>query len=377
MKMTIEEIRREFGKEFLEYKDNLSYAIKPIVERMATRHFGAIPYKRGFVEELYSVDNVKSDGDICECSVGGDYDTDSEEEEFRENSDKIDYETTLSNVIKEYPDTVVLNIYKGKLSKSVLFNDEFIYYDGTFHINTPNIPERIMKCVEEKGQKPKIRWILRSTRGYIDNKFMEICPKGGIEGNYNDDFYPIDEKVRETIHNDESSIIILHGKPGTGKTSYIRNLISENRDIMFYWVDSSMFNYIDSSEFVDFVTTCKNAVFVLEDSESLLTSRDEEHNPAMQTLLSISDGMLGDSLKLKFICTFNTDLKNIDKAILRKGRMKVKYEFKELETDKVKGIFRKIGIDEKLAKPMTISDAYNYAEDNGNESTSVKKVGFN
>ena len=181
----------------------------------------------------------------------------------------------------------------------------------------------------------------------------------------------------EAIHNDESSIIILHGKPGTGKTSYIRNLISENRDIMFYWVDSSMFNYIDSSEFVDFVTTCKNAVFVLEDSESLLTSRDEEHNPAMQTLLSISDGMLGDSLKLKFICTFNTDLKNIDKAILRKGRMKVKYEFKELETDKVKGIFRKIGIDEKLAKPMTISDAYNYAEDNGNESTSVKKVGFN
>ena len=142
MKMTIEEIRREFGKEFLEYKDNLSYAIKPIVERMATRHFGAIPYKRGFVEELYSVDNVKLDGD---------YDTDSEEEEFRENSDKIDYETTLSNVIKEYPDTVVLNIYKGKLSKSVLFNDEFIYYDGTFHINTPNIPERITKCVEEKG----------------------------------------------------------------------------------------------------------------------------------------------------------------------------------------------------------------------------------
>ena len=377
MKMTIEEIRREFGKEFLEYKDCLSYAIKPIVERMATRHFGVIPYKRDFVEELYNVDNVKLDDDICEPSVGGDYDTDSEEEEFRENSYKIDYETTLSNVIKEYPDTVVLNIYKGKLSKSVLFNDEFIYYDGTFHINTPNISERIMKCVEEKGQKPKIRWILRSARGYIDNKFMEICPKGGIEGNYNDDFYPIDEKVRETIHNDESSIIILHGKPGTGKTSYIRNLISENKDIMFYWVDSSMFNYIDSSEFVDFVTTCKNAVFVLEDSESLLTSRDEEHNPAMQTLLSISDGMLGDSLKLKFICTFNTDLKNIDKAILRKGRMKVKYEFKELETDKVKGIFRKIGIDEKLAKPMTISDAYNYAEDNGNKSTSVKKVGFN
>ena len=136
-----------------------------------------------------------------------------------------------------------------------------------------------------------------------------------------------------------------------------------------------MFNYIDSSEFVEFIATCKNAVLVLEDSESLLASREDKANPAIQSLLSISDGMLGDSLKLKFICTFNTDLCNIDKAILRKGRMKVKYEFKDLETEKVKGIFRKIGIDENLARPMPICDAYNYLEDNCG-TQEKRKIGF-
>ena len=86
--------------------------------------------------------------------------------------------------------------------------------------------------------------------------------------------------------------------------------------------------------------------------------------------------MLGDSLKLKFICTFNTDLHNIDKAILRKGRMKIKYEFKDLTKEKVKEIFKKIGVDESLAKPMPICDVYNYLEDNGNTET-IKKIGFN
>ena len=85
--------------------------------------------------------------------------------------------------------------------------------------------------------------------------------------------------------------------------------------------------------------------------------------------------MLGDSLKLKFICTFNTDLKNIDDAILRKGRLKVKYEFKDLKTNKVKKLFEKLGISLELAKPMPLCDVYNYLEDNGNNPTH-HKIGF-
>ena len=32
----------------------------------------------------------------------------------------------------------------------------------------------------------------------------------------------------------------------------------------------------------------------------------------MSTILNLTDGLLGDGLKLKFICTFNTDINQID-----------------------------------------------------------------
>lgn len=369
MMMTIDEIRKELGDGFMSNEKPMEQCTKNLIEHFATKYFGRIPY----VRDLVLCNSMDETGQYICGEDRMHYDMYDDEDD----SEKIDYDKTFLNILKEYPDSIVLNALPSTMSTSTIFNECFILFDRMLYIDTPNIPDRILKCIENRSMPPKIKWILRSSMGYIDCKFMEICPKGDLKGNYNDDFYAVDKKIRQIIHSDESGIIILHGKPGTGKTSYIRNLIYENTDITFYWVDSTMFSCIDSSEFVNFIKSCKNSVFVLEDSESLLRSRDDGNNPAMQALLSMSDGMLGDSLKLKFICTFNTDLRNIDDAILRKGRMKVKYEFKDLEIDKVRSIFKKIGIDEGKAKPMTLSDVYNYTDDNGNLNTSMKKVGFN
>ena len=145
---------------------------------------------------------------------------------------------------------------------------------------------------------------------------------------------------------------------------------------MFYWIDCSLFKQFTSSEFIDFIRSCKNSVFVVEDAEFLLESRDSAGgNLAMQTLLNISDGMLGDSLHLKFICTFNTEDK-IDPALLRKGRMKVKYEFKPLEVNRVNNLFKKLGIKAVAKEPMPLADVYNYEEDNGTQNEEKKKIGF-
>ena len=374
--LNIEEIRKELGNYALKDEDSISYSIRTFVEKWATNHFGRLPYLNQLTDRIFDKIDPSNIEDYDEDDKLPMYDDDCTTEELREKHQNIDVEKTLINILKAYPETIEYYYRADKIQNAILFNEEFVYCDGVFYMDVPTIPQKMYDCVVEKENKPTIRWILRDSRGSILNKYMEISPKGDIDGNYNDDFYPINDRIQELIHSDESSIMILHGKPGTGKTSYIRDLIAMNPDVKFYWIDSSMFNYIDTSEFIEFIASCKNAVFVLEDSEALLTSRDETHNPAMQSLLSISDGMLGDSLKLKFICTFNTDLHNIDKAILRKGRMKIKYEFKDLTKEKVKEIFKKIGIDESLAKPMPICDVYNYLEDNGNTET-IKKIGFN
>ena len=106
----------------------------------------------------------------------------------------------------------------------------------------------------------------------------------------------------------------------------------------------------------------------------LVQSRDNCQNSLLNTVLNIADGIIGDSLRIKFICTFNTDLTNVDKALLRKGRLKIKYEFKKLTKDKVANLFNKFGIKD-TPKEMALCDIYNYDEVNGGENKRVK-IGF-
>ena len=372
--LELKDIRKELGDIIKADDDCIGYSIHKAVEKFVISHFGRLPYMNQLTDRIFDqIDPTNIDMDEHdELNI---YNSDCGEEEYREKTQSIDINKTLENILEVYPDAICYRFRASKLENAVIFHDEFIYHDGVFYMDTPDIPQKIYDCVVEKEYKPQVRWILRNSRGGIENRYMEIIPKGEIEDNYNDDFKPVHEKISNLIRRDDSCIIILHGKPGTGKSTYIRDLIDTNSDIKFYWIDSSMFDHIDSSEFIEFISTCKNAVFILEDSEEILKSRDNNKNPAMQSLLSISDGMLGDSLKLKFICTFNTDLKNIDPAILRKGRMRIKYEFKDLKKDKVEKLFKKLGINTSQVKEMPLCDVYNFLEDNGNENKRTT-IGF-
>ena len=381
------EIRQKLGEDYLAnlHDENITYSLQRLVERFVTQELGnKLPFMCVLTED-------NQDGDVIEqgessCDMDYDIFSDSrpyydevDQEDFKDKIARVDLNKTLANIVKAYPECVVLDIKSSRqLLSCLIFHDEFVYFNCTFYLSQPKFPQKMLDCRVYTEEKPRIRYVLRDTRGYIDTHYMDITPKGGFEENYNDSLYPVHEKIVDAIHEESSSLIILHGVPGTGKTSYIRHLISENPDIKFYWLDSSLFGYIDTSTFVEFLVSCKNAVFILEDSESLLKSRDEAHNPAMQSLLSISDGMLGDSLKLKFICTFNTDLQAIDKALFRKGRMKVMYEFKPLAKDKVAKLFIKQGLDPEKAEAMPLCDVYNVTNDNGNENLTNKgSIGFN
>jgi hypothetical protein len=54
--------------------------------------------------------------------------------------------------------------------------------------------------------------------------------------------------------------------------------------------------------------------------------------------------LLGESLGIQIIATFNTHISNIDKALLRKGRLIGLYEFKPLSMDKSKVLLEENGI---------------------------------
>ena len=156
-------------------------------------------------------------------------------------------------------------------------------------------------------------------------------PTSDIATNYNDDL-PHKEIVN-FLNSESSGLCILHGKPGTGKTTYFRHLIySDIKDVNFIYIDYHQLSNATDGSFIDYLIEKKNSVIIFEDCEELLEKRENGKNTLINSLLNMSDGLLGDGLNLKFICTFNAPLTTIDDAILRKGRMKVMYEFNDVAT---------------------------------------------
>ena len=187
-----------------------------------------------------------------------------------------------------------------------------------------------------------------------------------IKKNYNDDL-PYD-KYKEFCEKDGSGLALMFGTPGTGKTSLIKKLIYDCSDTNFYIMDFSMLQNIVSGQFLSFLLGLKNAVIIMEDCEYVLKRRDTHENPLINSLLNITDGLVGDALNIRFLCTFNAALTDIDEALLRPGRLKVKYEFKALNKDKTKAI---CGDD----KAETLAEIYNRDKIDFNKKEQ-RKIGF-
>ena len=201
-----------------------------------------------------------------------------------------------------------------------------------------------------KESKSKIECIGLSDRHYY-LKDIEIKNMAELDVSalYNDDFQKIAENISNFLEDERNGLVILHGEQGTGKTSFIRHLISKSKK-HFVYLPLDMASCLSDPRMITFICDeLKDAVVVIEDCEQLLVDRSESYNSintGLVNILNMADGLLGDSLNLKFICTFNSDVKKIDKALLRKGRLVDKYEFGKLSAEKTN--IDRIVIEERL-----------------------------
>lgn len=195
-----------------------------------------------------------------------------------------------------------------------------------------------------------------------------------FDTNYNDGFVDIYKKTIDFLNEQESGLIIWHGEKGTGKTSAIRHLLSHT-DKKYILVTNAIAAHMAEPEFIAFMMENKDSIFILEDCEQILMAREENRfGGAIANILNMSDGLMSDIFNIKFICTFNTEIKNIDEALLRPGRCFVNYEFKALSKEKSSELLKSLGHDVSAPREMTLAEIYNY-----NPEMIVspkKKVGF-
>ena len=71
-------------------------------------------------------------------------------------------------------------------------------------------------------------------------------------------------------------------------------------------------------------------VIVLEDAERLLLDRENAFDSQTSSLLNLTDGFIGDLTHVHLICTINSELTNVDEALMRPGRQKFFRQFEKL-----------------------------------------------
>jgi ATP-dependent 26S proteasome regulatory subunit len=100
-------------------------------------------------------------------------------------------------------------------------------------------------------------------------------------------------------------------------------------------------------------------VLLIEDAEPLLASRQSEGRVVgITNLLNMTDGILNDMLKLQIICTFNVKVKELDKALLRPGRLIARKEFKAMTALDANRLAQQLGVKHHFEKPATLAEVY-------------------
>src|SRR6185503_6766999 len=165
-----------------------------------------------------------------------------------------------------------------------------------------------------------------------------------IQELYNDDFMEIDAIIHESMQKTESGMILLHGEPGTGKTTYIKHLISRYQDKQFIFVQNDFVKDLLKPMFISFLLQNKNAILIIEDAEKVVVTRDNSIvDSVVSTILQLSDGLFCDFLNINILSTRTTNIDRIDKALLRKRPMIAKYKFTPLTLEKTAALAQKLG----------------------------------
>lgn len=230
----------------------------------------------------------------------------------------------------------------------------------------------------EKYDDSKVSFMVQDRSG-LDTQRMDIKKTDiDIRRHYNDDFQAVDQLIQARLRIEkDKGIVLLHGKPGTGKTSYIRHLIhSIDKEVIF--VPVQLAQDLAGPQLLSFFIEHPNSIFVIEDAENLVIDREVHGASAVSALLNFTDGLLADSLGIQFVCTFNTDLSRIDKALLRKGRLIAQYEFGPLSREKAQALSDSLGYDTHISEAMTLASIFHQEETLQQQPTisTRREVGF-
>lgn len=262
-----------------------------------------------------------------------------------------------------------------------------IYYE-IYSLENSNEVDSLIKRIYQRSKKykylnntnnlGKIKLLCNNDQGKLKSQTFKLDEMNmDIELNYGKNFVDKYEYILEILNEEKSKgLFLFHGKPGTGKTSLIRQ-IAHKVDKPVIFIPPYLVEAIGSPEFIPFLMDNQHSILVIEDAEKAILDRsDEGSNNAVSNILNLTDGLVGDVLSIQIIATFNVKKDQIDQALLRPGRLTVEHKFEELSVEDSNNLLKHLNIDMKVDKPHTLAEIYNINKKQFKEKEKEITVGF-
>lgn len=265
--------------------------------------------------------------------------------------------------------------------------------DGDAEVRVVSLDEKIFKAsqdVLELAIGPKASagrvYVLISTPEGPDITSIGVASVPLERDNYNPEVLEdFDAVVADLKSGDPSGrLAIFDGIPGTGKTFMVRGLLSAVQNALFVLVPAGLVPELANPSMISaLLETRRNkgdlpTVFLIEDADQCLGSRDDGNVNAVSALLNLGDGIIGSLMDLRLICTTNLKNEELDEAVTRPGRLSRKVHVGALDRAVAEKLYqkltgKKVSIDEKL----TLAQVYSLARDDGWKPVEKKRsMGF-
>lgn len=289
--------------------------------------------------------------------------------------------TPMGDYLKTNELLALINVSANDLI-GLYINFEIIYKDYKDAKEFEQQLAVLLKGHECNDVITRIAWYYQSGRGLDSFNFYDVNTT-----DVHDEAYPylgtsLEQYTSDFIES-TSSVLMLLGPPGTGKTRFIKyvmkymakkykTLETINRDIdddipslvednafpVMY--STSQDAYDDDYFFIEFIRG-RARLLILEDIDFNLKSR-EDGNVFMHKLLSTSDGIIELKNKKIIISTNLQSKQKTDKALVRPGRMYGILETQALSFDQAQILADKLGTPFTIRKKenmYTLAEIYN------------------
>ena len=216
-----------------------------------------------------------------------------------------------------------------------------------------------------------IEWIYNS-RG--DDISVPLNYRAGIRAAYpwiHESYGALTEYIDEYIDS-EASVLILIGPPGTGKTTFIKNLIHRSKANAKVAYDPKVM--MEDSFFAGFIGD-ETRFLIMEDADEFLKSRTEG-NTMMHKFLNVSDGLISAADKKLVFSTNLPNIGDIDEALMRPGRCFDVLQFRALTRDEAKGVMAEIGSDRELPDGPELTLAELFSVQPSGKVFHRRRIGF-